>query len=149
MFAEWNAHNTYAALVLPRVAIPLGVFLITQFMLAIPREVEEATQIDGAGRWTAFWKIVFPMSLPAVTALAVFTFIQTWNDYLWPLVSATRKEMFTITTGLASLQGNFAQSTELGSLMARGVIAALPLLILFFIFQKNLIRGISMSSGGK
>lgn len=149
MFAQWDAHNTYAALVLPRVAIPLGVFLITQFMLAIPREVEEATQIDGAGRWTAFWKIVFPMSLPAVTALAVFTFIQTWNDYLWPLVSATRKEMFTITTGLASLQGNFAQSTELGSLMARGVIAALPLLILFFIFQKNLIRGISMSSGGK
>jgi multiple sugar transport system permease protein len=149
MFAQWNAHNTYAALILPRVAIPLGVFLITQFMLAIPREVEEATQLDGATRWTAFWKIVLPMSLPAVTALAVFTFIQTWNDYLWPLVSATRKEMFTITTGLASLQGNFAQATELGSLMARGVIAALPLLILFFIFQKNLIRGISMTSGGK
>ncbi len=149
MFAEWSAHNTYAALVLPRVAIPLGVFLVTQFMLAIPREVEEATQIDGATRWTAFWKIVLPMSLPALTALSVFTFIQTWNDYLWPLVSATRKEMFTITTGLASLQGNFAQSTELGSLMARGVVAAVPLLVLFFIFQKNLIRGISMTSGGK
>ncbi len=149
MFSNWNAHNTYAALILPRVAIPLGVFLVTQFMLAIPREVEEATQIDGATRWTAFWKIILPMSLPALTALAVFTFIQAWNDYLWPLVSATRKEMFTITTGLASLQGNFAQATELGSLMARGVIAALPLLILFFIFQKNLIRGISMSSGTK
>jgi len=149
LFAGWNAHNTYAALILPRVAIPLGVFLITQFMLAIPREVEEATQLDGASRWMAFWKVILPMSIPAVTALAVFTFIQTWNDYLWPLVSATRKEMFTITIGLASLQGNFAQATELGSLMARGVIAALPLLMLFFIFQRNLIRGISMTSGGK
>jgi len=149
MFAEVRMHNTYLALVLPRVAIPLGVFLVTQFMMAIPREVEEATEIDGAGRWTIFWRIIMPMSRPALTALAVFTFILTWNDYLWPLVSATEKEMFTITTGLASLQGNFAQATELGSLMARGVIAALPLMILFLLFQRNLIRGISMTSGGK
>lgn len=149
MFAEVQMHNTYLALVLPRVAIPLGVFLVTQFMMAIPREIEEATEIDGAGRWTIFWRIIMPMSRPALTALAVFTFILTWNDYLWPLVSATEKEMFTITTGLASLQGNFAQATELGSLMARGVIAALPLMILFLLFQKNLIRGISMTSGGK
>jgi multiple sugar transport system permease protein len=149
MFARVQSHNTYAALILPRVAIPLGVFLITQFMLAIPKEVEEATQLDGATRWTAFWKVVLPMSGPALTALAVFTFILTWNDYLWPLVSATKKEMFTITTGLASLQGNFAQATELGSLMARGVIAALPLIVLFLIFQRNLVRGISMTSGGK
>lgn len=149
MFAEVNMHNTYAALILPRVAIPLGVFLVTQFMMAIPREVEEATEIDGAGRWTIFWRIIMPMTRPALTALAVFTFILTWNDYLWPLVSATQKEMFTITTGLASMQGNFAQATELGSLMARGVAAALPLMILFVLFQRNLIRGISMTSGGK
>jgi multiple sugar transport system permease protein len=149
MFAEVQMHNTHVALILPRVAIPLGVFLVTQFMMAIPSEIEEATEIDGAGRWTIFWRIIMPMSRPALTALAVFTFILTWNDYLWPLVSATEKEMFTITTGLASLQGNFAQATELGSLMARGVIAALPLMILFLIFQKNLLRGISMTSGGK
>ena len=149
MFAEVNMHNTYTALILPRVAIPLGVFLVTQFMMAIPREVEEATEIDGATRWTTFWRVIMPMSKPALTALAVFTFILTWNDYLWPLVSATQKEMFTITTGLASMQGNFAQATELGSLMARGVAAALPLMVLFLIFQKNLIRGISMTSGGK
>jgi len=149
MFSRIDGHNTYTALILPRVAIPLGVFLVTQFMYAIPKEIEEAVQIDGANRWTAFWKIIMPMSLPALTALALFTFIQTWNDYLWPLVSANRREMFTITTGLASLQGNFAQAMELGSLMARGLIAALPLLILFFLFQKHLIRGISMTSGGK
>jgi len=149
MFAEVDMHNTYAALILPRAAAPLGVFIMTQFFKAIPYEIEEAAQIDGAGRWTIFWKIMLPMSGPALTALSIFTFILTWNDYLWPLVSATQREMFTITTGLASLQGNFAQATELGSLMARGVVASLPLLILFFVFQRYLMRGISVSSGGK
>jgi len=149
MFANFDLQNTYVALFLPRIAAPLGVFIMTQFFKAIPKEIEEAAQIDGATRLTIFWRIMLPMSMPALTALAIFTFILTWNDYLWPLVIATRKEMFTLTTGLASLQGNFAQATELGSLMARGVIAIVPLLILFLIFQRNLIRGISVSSGGK
>jgi multiple sugar transport system permease protein len=149
MFADLDLQNTYAALFMPRIAAPLGVFIMTQFFKAIPREIEEAAEIDGASRFTIFWRIMVPMSIPALTALAIFTFILTWNDYLWPLVIATQKEMFTLTTGLASLQGNFAQATELGSLMARGVIAIAPLLVLFLIFQRNLIRGISVSSGGK
>lgn len=149
MFAEVDMHNTYAALILPRIATPLGVFLMAQFFRAIPHEVEEAAQLDGASRWIVFWRIMLPMSMPAMTALGIFTFVLTWNDYLWPLVSATRKEMFTITTGLASLQGNFAQATELGSLMARGVIASAPLLILYILLQRYLIRGISLGSGGK
>jgi multiple sugar transport system permease protein len=149
VFAQFEMHNTYAALILPRVAAPLGVFIMTQFFKAIPRDIEEAAELDGASRWTIFWRIMLPMSIPALTALAIFTFILTWNDYLWPLVSATEKEMFTITTGLASLQGNFAQATELGSLMARGVLASAPLLLLFLIFQRQLIRGIAVSSGGK
>lgn len=149
MFARFDLQNSYSALILPRVAAPLGVFIMTQFFKAIPREIEEAAQLDGASRWTIFWRIMLPMSVPALTALAIFTFILTWNDYLWPLVIATQKEMFTLTTGLASLQGNFAQATELGSLMARGVIAIAPLLVLFLLFQRNLIRGISVSSGGK
>jgi len=149
MFAEADYHNTYEALMLPRIAAPLGVFIMTQFMAAIPEEIEEAARMDGASRWRTFWSVMMPMSVPAMTALGIFTYILTWNDFLWPLVSATQREMFTITTGLASLQGNFAQATELGSLMARGVIASLPLLILFFIFQKQLVRGISIGSGGK
>ena len=149
MFANFDLQNSYTALILPRVAAPLGVFIMTQFFKAIPHEIEEAAQIDGASRFTIFWRIMLPMSVPALTALAIFTFILTWNDYLWPLVIATQKEMFTLTTGLASLQGNFAQATELGSLMARGVIAIAPLLILFLAFQRNLIRGIAVSSGGK
>lgn len=149
MFAEFKMHNTYPALILPRVAAPLGVFIMTQFLKAIPRDIEEAAELDGASRWTIFWRIMLPMSVPALTALGIFTFILTWNDYLWPLVSATEKEMFTITTGLASLQGNFAQATELGSLMARGVLASAPLLLLFLVFQRQLIRGIAVGSGGK
>lgn len=149
MFAEFKMHNTYPALILPRVAAPLGVFIMTQFLKAIPRDIEEAAELDGASRWTIFWRIMLPMSVPALTALGIFTFILTWNDYLWPLVSATEKEMFTITTGLASLQGNFAQATELGSLMARGVLASAPLLVLFLVFQRQLIRGIAVGSGGK
>ena len=149
MFAEADYHNTYEALMLPRIAAPLGVFIMTQFMAAIPMEIEEASRVDGASRWRTFWSVMMPMSVPAMTALGIFTYILTWNDFLWPLVSATQREMFTITTGLASLQGNFAQATELGSLMARGVVASLPLLILFFIFQKQLVRGISIGSGGK
>lgn len=149
MFAEADYHNTYEALILPRVAAPLGVFIMTQFMAAIPLETEEAARIDGASHWTTFWRIFLPMSVPAMTALGIFTYILTWNDFLWPLVSATDREMFTITTGLASLQGNFAQATELGSLMARGVVASLPLLILFLIFQRQLVRGISIGSGNK
>jgi multiple sugar transport system permease protein len=149
VFAEFEMHNTYAALILPRVATPLGVFIMTQFMKAIPRDIEEAAELDGASRWTIFWRVMLPMSVPALTALGIFTFILTWNDYLWPLVSATEKEMFTITTGLASLQGNFAQATELGSLMARGVLASAPLLLLFLVFQRQLIRGIAVGSGGK
>jgi multiple sugar transport system permease protein len=122
---------------------------MTQFMAAIPADIEEAARVDGASRWVIFWRIMMPMSFPALTALGIFTYILTWNDFLWPLVSATQRDMFTITTGLASLQGNFAQATELGSLMARGVVASLPLLILFLIFQKQLVRGISIGSGGK
>lgn len=149
MFSEIDGHNTYSALALPRIAAPLGVFIMTQFFRALPREVEEAAAVDGASRWTTFTRVLLPMAVPALTALGIFTFILTWNDYLWPLVSATEPEMFTITTGLASLQGNFAQATALGSLMARGVIAAAPLLVLFVIFQRHLIRGISTGSGGK
>ena len=149
MFAEADIHNSYEALILPRIAAPLGVFIMTQFMAAIPADIEEAARVDGASRWVIFWRIMMPMSFPALTALGIFTYILTWNDFLWPLVSATQRDMFTITTGLASLQGNFAQATELGSLMARGVVASLPLLILFLIFQKQLVRGISIGSGGK
>jgi multiple sugar transport system permease protein len=149
MFSEANLHNTYPGLFLPRIAAPLGVFLMTQFFSQVPREIEEAARVDGASRWRIFWSIMLPLARPALASLAIFTFVLTWNDYLWPLVSATQREMFTVTTGLASLQGNFAQAEELGSLMARGIVGCLPLLLFFLLFQRQLIRGITLTSGEK
>jgi len=149
MISEANQQNTYQALFLPRIAFPLGVFIMTQFFSRVPSEYEEAAQIDGAGRIRVFWSIMLPLARPAMGSLAIFTFVLTWNDYLWPLVASTKSEMFTVTTGLASLQSNFASATEIGSLMARGLVGSLPLLIIFLVFQRQLIRGITLGSGEK
>lgn len=149
MFADADQQNTYHALFLPRIAFPLGVFIMTQFFARVPSEYEEAARIDGAGRFRVFWSVMLPLARPAMASLAIFTFVLTWNDYLWPLVAATEREMFTVTTGLASLQSNFAAATEVGSLMARGLVGSLPLLILFLLFQRQLIRGITLGSGEK
>ncbi len=147
MFADWGVHNTHFALVTPRVAVPIGVFLMMQFFRAVPREIEEAAELDHASRFTIFWKIMLPLSVPALTTLGLFTFIHAWNDFLWPLVSATRSDMYTVTVGLASIQGNFAFSEGLGSVMASAVFASLPIVILFLIFQRYIVAGVAMSAG--
>ncbi len=148
-FSDAGQQNTYQALILPRIAFPLGVFIMTQFFTRVPSEYQEAALIDGAGRWRVFWSIMLPLARPAMASLAIFTFVLTWNDYLWPLVISTEREMFTVTTGLASLQSNFAAAEEVGSLMARGLVGSLPLIVLFLIFQRQLIRGITLGSGEK
>jgi multiple sugar transport system permease protein len=149
MISGADLQNTYAALILPRLAAPLGVFLMTQFFSKVPVELEEAARIDGAGRWRVFFAVMLPLARPAMASLAIFTFVLTWNDYLWPLVASTRAEWFTVTTGLASLQSNFSATTDLGTLMARGLIGSLPLIIVFLLFQRQLIRGITLGSGEK
>ncbi|SED76987.1 carbohydrate ABC transporter permease [Ruania alba] len=149
MISSLDWQNTYAALILPRLAAPLGVFLMTQFFSKVPPELEEAARIDGAGRWRTFFAVMLPLARPAMASLAIFTFVLTWNDYIWPLVASTRPEWFTITTGLASLQSNFASATNLGDLMARGLVGSLPLIVVFIVFQKQLIRGITLGSGEK
>lgn len=149
MIANVDLQNSYSALILPRLAAPLGVFIMTQFFSKVPDEVEEAARIDGAGRWRVFFEVMLPLARPAMASLAIFTFVLTWNDYLWPLVASTKTEWFTVTTGLASLQSNFAATTNLGDLMARGLVGSLPLIVLFLIFQRQLIRGITLGSGEK
>ncbi len=146
MFADWGLLNTHIGLIIPRLAVPLGVFLMTQFFLGIPRELEEAAELDGAGRFTIFTRIMLPLSLPAITTLAILTFLYAWNDFLWPLVSAQRQEMFTITVGLASIQENFAMTEGLGRLMASGVIASVPVVALFIVFQRFVVRGIALGT---
>lgn len=144
LFSEFGWHNSHHGLILPRVAVPVGVFLMTQYFKGISREVEEAAVMDGANRFQIFWHLMLPLARPAIVTISILTFLYAWNDYLWPLVSAQRTEMFTITLGLASLQGNFAQSEGLGGIMASGVIACLPVVVLFIIFQRYVIRAVAL-----
>ena len=146
MFADWGWHNSHHALILPRVAVPIGVFLMMQFFKAIPKDIEEAARIDGVGWLQIFWYVMLPLARPAMMTLAILTFLYAWNDYLWPLVSAQQREYFTITLGLASIQSNFAQAEGLGRVMASGVIASLPVVVLFLIFQRYVVR--AMTAGG-
>ncbi|NND70816.1 MAG: carbohydrate ABC transporter permease [Rhodothermales bacterium] len=146
MFADLGWHNSYHALIIPRMAVPIGVFLMMQFFKGIPRDIEEAARIDGIGWLQVFWHIMLPLARPAMMTLAILTFLYAWNDYLWPLVSAQKLEYFTITLGLASIQSNFAQSEGLGRVMASGVIASLPVVIMFIIFQRYVVQ--AMTVGG-
>lgn len=143
-FADLGWHNSYHALVIPRVAVPVGVFLMLQFFRGVPAEIEEAARVEGVNRWQIFRYIMLPLARPAMITLAILTFLYAWNDYLWPLVSAQRPENFTITVGLASLQSNFAQSEGLGRVMASGVVASAPVVILFLIFQRYVVRAVAL-----
>lgn len=146
LFADLGWHNSYHALIIPRMAVPIGVFLMMQFFKGIPRDIEEAARIDGIGWIQIFWHVMLPLARPAMMTLAILTFLYAWNDYLWPLVSAQKQEFFTITLGLASIQSNFAQSEGLGRVMASGVIASIPVVILFIIFQRYVVQ--AMTVGG-
>lgn len=143
LFADWGLHNSYAGLILPALAAPFGVFLMTQFFKAIPKELDEAALLDNASRWKIFTRVILPLSLPAQATLGIFTFLGAWNDYLWPLMSATRSEMYTLSLGLASTQSNFAQSEGLGFLMAQAVFAAAPILVLYCFFQKYIVAAVA------
>lgn len=146
MFADLHWHNSYHALMLPRMAVPIGVFLMMSFFKAIPDDIEEAARLEGVGWLQIFWHVMLPLARPAMMTLAILTFLYAWNDYLWPLVSAQQREYFTITLGLASIQSNFAQSEGLGRVMASGVIASLPVVLLFLIFQRYVVQ--AMTAGG-
>ncbi len=143
LFATLNLHNSYPGLMLPGLAGPFGVFFMTQYFRAIPRELDEAALLDGASRFGVFWRVLLPLTIPAQATLGVFTFLGTWNDYWWPLISATRSDMFTLTVGLASAQMNYAQTSGLGFLMAQAVFASVPILIVYIVFQKQIVRAMA------
>lgn len=143
IFADLGLHNSYHGLILPSLVPPFGVFFMTQYFRAIPRELDEAALLDGASRFTLFWKVLLPLTIPAQATLGVFTFLASWNEYWWPLISATRSDMFTLTVGLASAQMNYAQTSGLGFLMAQAVFASIPILIVYIIFQKQIVRAMA------
>ena len=116
---------------------------MTQYFKAIPRDIDEAAMLDNASRFKIFWRVILPLTIPAQATLGIFTFLTAWNDYLWPLISATKPEMFTLTVGIAATQTNFAQSEGLGFLMAQAVFAGLPVFIVYLFFQKFIIRAVA------
>ena len=143
LFADLRLHNSYPGLILPGLAGPFGVFFMTQYFRAIPRDLDEAAMLDGASRFRTFWKVLMPLTLPAQATLGVFTFLGTWNSYWWPLISATKSDMYTLTVGLASAQMNYAQTSGLGFLMAQAVFASIPIFIVYLIFQKQIVRAMA------
>jgi len=143
LFAQLHLHNSYPGLILPGLIAPFGVFFMTQYFRAIPKEYDEAAMLDGASRWSIFWNVLLPLTIPAQSTLAVFTFLASWNDYWWPLISATRSDMYTLTVGLAASQMNYAQTSGLGFLMAQAVFASVPIFIVYLIFQKQIVRAMA------
>jgi multiple sugar transport system permease protein len=135
--------NTLNALIVPNLANAFGVFLLRQFFRTLPVELEEAARIDGASRLSVLFKIVLPLSGPVLATLAVITFLWTWNDFLWPLITIYTPNNMTLQLGLTEFQGTHQTATNL--LMAANVMSMLPVLLLFFLAQKYFIRGIATS----
>ncbi len=143
LFTDWKMHNGYLALILPNLSSAFGVFLMTQYFRSIPKDIDEAAMLDNATRFQIFWRVLLPLTVPAQATLGIFTFLLYWNDYLWPLISATKPAMFTLTVGIASTQTNFAQSEGLGFLMAQAVFAGLPVFILYLFFQRYIVQAVA------
>lgn len=135
--------DTYTALLLPLIASPFGVFLLRQFFLGLPPEIEEAARIDGAGHWQVFTRIVLPMSKPAIATLVVFAFMAAWNSFLWPLVVINSEQLMTLPLGLSQLHGRFA--TEWNLVMAGSTISVIPIVALYLFTQRYVIQGVALS----
>jgi multiple sugar transport system permease protein len=135
--------DTYPALIVPGLASAFGTFLLRQFFMTIPRELEEAAFIDGCSRFGVLWRIIMPLSRPALATLAIFTFMAVFNDFIWALIVLNTEEMYTVQLGLAIFRDRY--STEWGYLMAGSVVATLPILVVFFFAQKHFIQGITLS----
>lgn len=138
--------NSYQALIVPWAFTAFGTFLLRQFFLTLPDELEEAARIDGAGRWTSFIRIILPLSKPALGTLAVFTFIGYWNSFLWPLLIVSDVNMATVPLGLNMFLGQTGNQWNL--LMAASTISVIPSAIIVILLQRYLVSGIALSGMG-
>lgn len=137
--------NSITALILPGLFSAFGTFLLRQFFMTLPDELEEAAILDGCNHFQIYWKIMMPLAKPGLVSLAVFTALWSWNDLMWPLIVNTATEKLTLSAGLASLQGQ--HGTNFPLLMSGSVMTVLPMLVLFIIFQKQFIEGIAFTGG--
>ena len=143
-----NLIDTKTGIILPQAAEAIGVFLLTQFFRSIPKELNEAAKIDGASQWTTIWKVVVPLSIPAITVLVILTLANSWNNFFWPLVIAQSNSSITLPVGLSSVMSGVsegAEAREYGLIMAKSIIASLPTIIAFLFLQRKFIEGISMT----
>lgn len=138
--------DTRRALIIPRLFSPFGIFLFRQYFLTIPKELDEAAEIDGCNKFSTFWRIIMPLAKPAIASLAIFTFLFGWNDFLWPLLVTTRPEFTTVQVGIANFSGKYG--TLWPYLMAGTVTSVLPVFVVFIFGQKQFIEGI-MAGGVK
>ncbi|MEU6737536.1 carbohydrate ABC transporter permease [Streptomyces physcomitrii] len=135
--------NSMQALVVPGMFSAFGTFLLRQFFLGLPTEVEEAARLDGANPFTVYWRIALPLARPGLLALGILTFLWSWNDLMWPLIVNTDPEQMPLSAGLASLQG--AHLTDYPVLMAGSLLATLPVIVVFMVMQRQFIQGIAFS----
>jgi multiple sugar transport system permease protein len=138
--------STYQGMIVPEAAMlfAFGVFLLRQFFLAMPRELEDAALIDGAGPWQVFSRIILPLSQPVLAALAIFAFRSAWNDFLWPLIAVNKPEMFPLPVALALLRSAYS-SESYGPIMAGAALSALPLLVVFTVANRRIVEGVRLS----
>ena len=146
MVAKMGLANTIFALVFPGLVSAFGVFFLRQTYMGIPKEIGEAAYLDGCNQWQTFYKVMFPLTGTSVAALTIFTAVFAYSDLMWPLVVNSDLNMMTLSSGLATLRGQF--TTNFPVLMAGSLLAMLPMVILYLIFQKQFIEGIA-STGGK
>jgi len=146
LFTEMDALgfvDTYQGIILPQIASPLGVFIFKQFFDGIPHELEEAAIVDGASRLRVYWQIWMPLARPAIAAVGIFTFVLSWNNFIWPFVVVTDTDMMTIPVGLATVQSSYG--LRYADIMASAVLGGIPLLIVFLFFQRQIVQGIASS----
>lgn len=137
-------HDNLLAVILPGTALTFGIFLMRQFIQTLPSELEDAARIDGCSDFGVFRYIILPLCKPAIASLAIFTFVRVWNDFLWPLIALNRPQNYTLTVGVANLQGEFM--TDWGIIFAGAALAALPMIVFFLLFQRYFLEGVRMGA---
>ncbi|MFD0660860.1 carbohydrate ABC transporter permease [Thermocatellispora tengchongensis] len=133
--------NTFQGLIVPRLTNAFGIFFLRQFLLSIPRDLEDAARVDGASEWRIYWRIVMPLAVPALLTLGLFHFMYNWNDLLWPLIISQDTSRQTLPAGLALFMGQHV--VEYGPLMAASVLTLLPVVVFFIIIQRRFVAGVA------
>jgi multiple sugar transport system permease protein len=133
--------NTFTGLILPGIGSVFGIFMLRQFMRAVPEEILEAARIDGCSEFKIFYGIMMPLCRPILATLAIFSFIGAWNEFFWPLIIMLREDMQTLPVALANLNGQF--NTDWGLLMSGSVLVVIPVILVFLLAQKHYIKGIA------